>query len=98
MSKSAEILLGPIVSRGDGFAFDTFSEATGTKPGFAYRCVEQAKYDRNSMLLGLHLANGFVAVACETVDEFHRRCAALPGDHPVQQRFVAPREAGALRV
>jgi len=47
---STEILVSPIVSRDDGFAFDTFSEAAGLTPGFTYRRIEQASYDRKITL------------------------------------------------
>jgi hypothetical protein len=94
MSKATEILLGPIVSRNGGFAFDTFTIATGTTPGFTYRCVEQAKYDRNATLLGLHRASGVVTVACETLDEFRRRSGTSAD--PMQPGIVVPRDAVPL--
>jgi len=93
MSKATEILLGPVVSRNGGFAFDTFTDTTGTTPGFTYRCVEQAKYDRNATLLGLNRASGVVTIACETADEFHRRAAAMSGADPIESGFIVAREA-----
>ena len=91
-----EILLGPIVSRNGGFAFETFTTATGTTPGFTYRRVEQAKYDRNATLLGFRRASGFVTVACETLDEFHRRSRAMSSAEPSQPGFVMQRDAVPL--
>jgi hypothetical protein len=96
MSKATEILLGPIVSRNGGFAFDTFTDATGITPGFTYRRVEQAKYDRNATLLGLHRASGVVTVACETVDEFRRRSGAMSGTGATQPGFVMQRDGVPL--
>jgi hypothetical protein len=96
MSKATEILLGPIVSRNGGFAFDTFTNAVGTTPGFTYRRVEQAKYDRNATMLGLRRASGFVTIACETVDEFRRRSGAMSGTGATQPGFVVRRDGVPL--
>jgi hypothetical protein len=89
------ILLSPIVSRNDGFAFDTFTTAEGLKLGFAYRRVEQANYDRKTTLQGLPRAKGFAAIACETLGEFRRRCDALLGAASPRRDFAMPKEGAA---
>jgi hypothetical protein len=95
---STEILVGPIVSQGGGFAFDTFTEVAGLTPGFAYRRVEQASYDRKMTLQALCRADGFAAIACETVGEFSRRCAALLGETTMGRDVPAPSDGYALHI
>jgi hypothetical protein len=95
---STEILVSPIVSRDDGFAFDTFSKAAGLTPGFAYRRIEQASYDRKITLQSLPRASGFAVVACETLGEFSRRCAALLGATAMGRDFAAPGDGYGLHI
>ena len=95
---STEILVSPIVSRDDGFAFDTFSKAAGVTPGFAYRRIEQASYDRKMTLHSLPRANGFAVIACETLGEFSRRCAALLGETAMGRDVPAPSDGYALHI
>jgi hypothetical protein len=90
-----EILLSPIVSRNDGFAFDTFSAAEGLKPGFAYRRVEQASYDRKAMLHGLPRTTGSAVIACETLADFRHRCAGVLSAAATRRDFAEPAEAVA---
>jgi hypothetical protein len=75
MYASPTIFVGPIVRRQGGFAFDTFSPIEGLRTSFAYRCVEQADYDRKTTLRSA--AQGALLIACETIADFQRRCAAL---------------------
>jgi hypothetical protein len=67
--------IGPVISREGGFAFDTFSLASGLKQGFAYRCVEQAAYDRKMTLR--RAAVNALLIPCETLADFQRRCAGF---------------------
>jgi hypothetical protein len=95
MSTLTEILLSPILLRNGCFAFDTFTAAEGLKQGFTYRRVDQAKYDRKATALALHVANGFVTVACETLDEFRARCEALLVKRSTARAVAASYEAVA---
>jgi hypothetical protein len=95
---STEILISPIVSRDGGFAFDTFSTAAGLTPGFTYRRIEQASYDRKITLQSLPRASGFAIVACETLGEFSRRCAALLGETVMGRDLAAPGDGYALHI
>jgi len=71
MGEAKTILVGPILCRDGGFAFDTFTPGEGLKPGFAYRRVEQAHYDRRTVLGGRSRGSR-AALACETEAEFSR--------------------------
>jgi hypothetical protein len=74
---AATVLVGPVVCRDGGFAFDTCTPAAGIRRGFAYRRVEQAEYDRRSTLLGVHLPAGAMPTACDTVAAFAAASEAL---------------------
>jgi hypothetical protein len=91
-----EILLRPIISRNDGFAFDTFTPEEGLKLGFVYRRIEQVNYDRKATLHGLPRATGFAVVACETLGEFRRRSNALLGAATMRRDFAMAGEGAAL--
>jgi hypothetical protein len=95
---STEILVSPVVSRDGGFAFDTFTPAAGLSCGFAYRRIEQASYDRRTTLLRLLGADGHAVVACETLGEFSRRCAALHGVPAMCHAVAASSEGFALYI
>jgi hypothetical protein len=95
---STEILVSPIVSREGGFAFDTFSTTAGLTPGFAYRRIEQANYDRKITLQSLPRATGFAVVACETLAEFGRRCMVLLGETATGRDFAASGDGYALHI
>jgi hypothetical protein len=73
----AIILVGPIVSRKGGFAFDIFAPDHGIRPGFCYRTIDQAHYDRRATLSGSHVPDGKLVEACNSAPEFDQRCAAM---------------------
>ena|SRR5476649_1974844 len=98
MSTLTEILLSPIVLRNGCFAFDTFTAAEGLKQGFTYRRVDQANYDRKATALALRVANGFVTVACETLDEFRGRCEALLGKRSLGRHAAGASETAAYPI
>jgi hypothetical protein len=96
-----QILVGPVVSRNGGFAFDTFCTPNGLKRGYPYRRVEQANYDRKATLLGLQLSHDFVTTACETIFEFQQGCIAPQVDGTAGQkvpRDMAPDDAFAFQI
>lgn len=71
------VLVGPVVCRDGGFAFDVWTATDGVKRGFAYRQVEQAEYDRRTTLLGLHQPAGTAMTACATAAAFADACDKL---------------------
>ena len=64
-------LVGPVLYRQNGYAFDMFTAAAGLKRGFSYKTVEEAIYDRRTTLRGLSM------VACETTMDFDKECVAM---------------------
>ena len=77
---SGNIVIGPILKRADGYAFDTWSAGEGMRCGFPYRRVEDAHYARNATIKASARCRARGAMICPTLDEFIARCAirALP--------------------
>ena len=42
------IVIGPVLSRADGYAFDTWSTGKGLTRSYPYRRIDQAYYARNA--------------------------------------------------
>jgi hypothetical protein len=70
-------VVGPIVTREGGYAFDSWTLEGGLHRGYAYRRIEDANYARRAEIRSR--SHGFAAgmVACRTIDEF----AAALADH-----------------
>jgi hypothetical protein len=65
-----QVIVGPIVTRDGGFAFDSWTPAGGFSRGYSYRRVEDAHYARRIEIksgAGQFLGR---TVACSTIDEF----------------------------
>jgi hypothetical protein len=56
-------LIGPVLVRAGLYAFDSWTQAAGLRPGFGYRRIDDAYYARKAELCG-------GAVACSTLDSF----------------------------
>jgi hypothetical protein len=63
-------VIGPIVTRGGGYAFDSWSPETGLSRGYSYRRVEDAHYARNFEIRSCTKGFAGAMVACGTIDEF----------------------------
>ena len=63
-------VVGPIVTREGGYAFDSWTLEGGLHRGYAYRRIEDAHYARKAEIRSRF--HGFAAemVACSTIDEF----------------------------
>ncbi len=64
------VVLGPVVTRDGGFAFDSWNPDRGLSRGYSYRRIEDAHYARKAQIKS---GGGSVAgrmVACSTLDEF----------------------------
>ncbi|MGB9649292.1 MAG: hypothetical protein WA709_32630 [Stellaceae bacterium] len=64
------VVVGPIVTRNGGFAFDSWTPGHGLSRGYSYRRIEDAHYARK---MEIRSGAGSVAgpmVACSTLDEF----------------------------
>jgi len=63
-------LVGPILLKEDGYAFDLWTPEEGLSRGYAYRRIEDAHYARNVELRSRRRARSSPVVACGTLDEF----------------------------
>ena len=63
-------VVGPIVTREGGYAFDSWTLEEGLRSGYPYRRIEDAHYARRAEIRSR--SHGFAAemVACSTIDEF----------------------------
>ncbi len=78
-----DLYIGPLIERSGSFAYDTFSQIDGLRSSFRYPRIEQARYDRRAVIAELRLDPRVRVHVCETLVEFERQRAALPGkaDH-----------------
>jgi hypothetical protein len=66
------IVIGPVLTRERGYAFDSWTPEDGLSRGYIYRRIEDAYYARNFQIrVGGKSAAGDI-VACATVDDFLR--------------------------
>jgi hypothetical protein len=70
-------VVGPVLIRGGGYSFDSWTPETGLSRSYAYRRVEDAYYARKAEIRSRK--NGAPIVSCSTVDEF---ASSLAGQHP----------------
>ncbi len=63
-------VVGPIVTREGGYAFDSWTPEQGLSRGFSYRRVEDAHYARKVEIKSRGKGYSRPMVACGTVDEF----------------------------
>ena len=63
-------VLGPILMKEGGYAFDLWTPEEGLSYGFAYRRIEDAHYARNAEIRSRKRGRPFSALACDTLDEF----------------------------
>jgi hypothetical protein len=64
------MIIGPVLALEGGYAFDTWTESHGRKPGFAYRRIDDAYYARNFELASKLRGNGPGALCCNTLADF----------------------------
>jgi hypothetical protein len=63
-------VVGPIVTREGGYAFDSWTLEEGLSRGFSYRRIEDAHYARKIEIKSRAKQYSSPLVACGTVDEF----------------------------
>ena len=63
-------VVGPIVTREGGYAFDSWTLEEGLRRGYPYRRIEDAHYARRAEIRSRGHAVTAEMVACSTVDEF----------------------------
>jgi hypothetical protein len=66
------IVVGPILTRRGGYAFDCWRSEQGLRLGYIYGRVEDAHYARNVEIRSSRKGDSSETIACSTVDEFVR--------------------------
>ena len=64
------IIVGPVLMRADGYAFDTWTATKGVTHGYRYRRIEDAYYARNAEIRGSAKGRTPTAIVCQTLDQF----------------------------
>src|SRR5882724_11849500 len=63
-------VVGPILTKEGGYAFDMWTPEEGLSRGYAYRRVEDAHYARNAEIRSRKRGRPLAALTCNTLDEF----------------------------
>jgi hypothetical protein len=66
------IVVGPVLTRKGGYAFDCWTPEEGLSRGYTYGRVEDAHYARNVEIRSRNKGGWDDAIACNTVDDFAR--------------------------
>jgi hypothetical protein len=66
------IVIGPVLTRKGGYAFDHWTPQEGLSLGYTYGRVEDAHYARNVEIRSHKKGCPDDMIACSTVDEFAR--------------------------
>ena len=67
-----QIVVGPVLTRKGGYAFDCWIPEQGLSPGYTYGRVEDAYYARKVEIRSPKQGCSHKIIACSTVDEFAR--------------------------
>jgi hypothetical protein len=78
------VILGPIVTRDGGFAFDSWTPEKGLSRGYSYRRIEDAHYARKVEIRSRARNFAGPMVACSTLDEFSSVLAKDAGGERVR--------------
>lgn len=68
-------VVGPVITREGGYAFDSWTPQTGLSRGYSYRRVEDAYYARRVELRPRKTGAAEHIVACNTMEEFTAKLA-----------------------
>jgi hypothetical protein len=81
------VVFGPVLSRADGYAFDTWTAGKGLTRSYPYHRVEHAYYARNAEIKASAKGRASAATVCQTLDEF---IVKLTGDgYPIDTAYLA---------
>ena len=79
------LVIGPVLRRADGYAFDTWTAGKGVTRSYPYHRVEHAYYARNAEIKASVRVPA--AIVCQTLDEF---IVKLTGDdYPIDNVYLA---------
>jgi len=67
-----QIVVGPVLTRKGGYAFDCWTPEKGLSRGYAYGRIEDAHYARNVEIRSRKKGCSAHMIDCNTVDEFVR--------------------------
>src|SRR5262245_66106666 len=67
-----QIVLGPVVARKGGYAFDCWTPEEGLSRGYTYGRIEDAHYTRNVEIRSRSKGSSGQTITCATVDDFVR--------------------------
>src|SRR5215469_12434980 len=65
-------VVGPVLTRNGGYAFDCWTPENGLSSGYTYHRVQDALYARNVEIRSHNKGSENRAIACNTVDDFAR--------------------------
>jgi hypothetical protein len=71
-------VVGPIVTREGGYAFDSWTPEEGLSRGYSYRRIEDAHYARKVEIRSGVRGSAGPMLACSTIDEFTSALAKHP--------------------
>jgi hypothetical protein len=81
------VVVGPIVTRDGGFAFDSWTPEKGLSRGYSYRRIEDAHYARKVEIRSRAQSFAGPMVACSTLDEFSSMLAKDAGTERARAPF-----------
>ena len=68
-------IIGPVLLREGGYAFDAWTPEQGLSRGYVYRRIEDACYARKAEIRAPGNGSASRILACNTADEFTRATA-----------------------
>ena len=74
-----QIVVGPVLTRKEGYAFDCWAAEEGLSRGYTYGRIEDAHYARKVEIRSRNNGSSDQTIACSTVDEFVRLTLDLRG-------------------
>jgi hypothetical protein len=69
-------VVGPVITRKGGYAFDSWTDGEGLNRSFSYLRVEDAYYARKAEIRSHTGSAGDQMIVCSTLDEFASALAA----------------------
>jgi|HubBroStandDraft_6_1064221.scaffolds.fasta_scaffold593024_2 hypothetical protein len=94
------LVIGPVLRRVDGYAFDTWTAGKGVTRSYPYHRVEHAYYARNAEIKASVRGRAPAAIVCQTLDEFVVKLTGDevgPGLRDIREaRLWPPRHSASL--
>jgi hypothetical protein len=66
---SMNIVIGPVLSRADGYAYDAWAAGNGVTRSYRYRWIYQAYYARNAGIKASAQGRAPAGIVCQTLDD-----------------------------